>query len=35
MSISSLQFYTILSQLPEYFAEKGWQNPGDLVDGPF
>ncbi|KAM0809000.1 putative S-adenosyl-L-methionine-dependent methyltransferase [Seiridium cardinale] len=28
-------FYTILAQLPEYFGEKGWKNPGDVYDGPF
>lgn len=28
-------FYTILAQLPEYFAEKGWKNPNDVYDGPF
>lgn len=25
----------VLSQLPAYFQEKGWQNPNNVLDGPF
>ncbi|KAJ5084660.1 hypothetical protein NUU61_009239 [Penicillium alfredii] len=33
--IHSTHFLTVLSRLPEYFHEKGWQSPGDAWDGPF
>ncbi|KAL9530296.1 O-Methyltransferase [Sphaerulina musiva] len=35
VTIHVSHFYTILAQLPEYFAEKGWKNPNDVYDGPF
>ncbi|GIC93715.1 uncharacterized protein Aud_010203 [Aspergillus udagawae] len=25
----------VLTQLPAYFQEKGWQNPNNVLDGPF
>lgn len=28
-------FLMVLSQLPAYFQEKGWQNPNNVLDGPF
>ncbi|KAJ5914733.1 hypothetical protein N7504_003616 [Penicillium tannophilum] len=28
-------FHTIISRLPEYFEQKGWNNPGDVDDAPF
>lgn len=28
-------FLNILSKLPEYFAQKGWNSPNDADDGPF
>ncbi|KAL7952231.1 sterigmatocystin 8-O-methyltransferase precursor [Trichoderma compactum] len=28
-------FLVIASQLPEYFAEKGWKSPHDVYNGPF
>ncbi|KAJ5650862.1 uncharacterized protein N7484_004585 [Penicillium longicatenatum] len=28
-------FHTILSRLPEYFEQKGWNNPGNIDDAPF
>ncbi|KAJ5436669.1 hypothetical protein N7445_007554 [Penicillium cf. griseofulvum] len=28
-------FLMVLSQLPAYFHEKGWQNPNNVFDGPF
>lgn len=31
----STHFLTVLSKLPEYFAQKGWKSPDDADDGPF
>ncbi|KAJ5121034.1 uncharacterized protein N7515_008995 [Penicillium bovifimosum] len=28
-------FLMVLTQLPAYFQEKGWQNPNNVLDGPF
>lgn len=28
-------FLTVLSKLPEYFAQRGWKSPDDADDGPF
>ncbi|KAJ5726579.1 uncharacterized protein N7483_007936 [Penicillium malachiteum] len=28
-------FFMVLSQLPAYFHGKGWQNPNNVLDGPF
>ncbi|EPS34232.1 hypothetical protein PDE_09196 [Penicillium oxalicum 114-2] len=28
-------FSMVLTQLPAYFHEKGWQNPNNVLDGPF
>lgn len=28
-------FLTILSKLPEFYAQKGWKSPDDAHDGPF
>jgi hypothetical protein len=34
-NISSTHMFLFVSQLPEYFKEKGWENPNDIEDSPF